>query len=345
MPKISIIIPVYNTGRILNRTINSVLKQSFKDFELLLINDGSNSETVKICEELLKKDKRIKLINKDNGGLCSARNLGIQKANGEYITFLDHDDEYEENLLEDNYKLANKYNADIIKFGYKYIDCCNNEIVGERKSRGNIDELLILDRKMIKEKYYYLNDNKILVYIWDAMYKRDFILKYDILFDLRYTIGREDIAYNINVYKYISKLVYNPQIYYKYYAYNNSTYNGISKEKYLKYFDDMLENFYIENKLLLDLNIENIKMGYISYRKLLAIMDMVGFLVEHIRNLSIRNILYFLKCFYSKYTIEKSDIKKGWRYLTIKQKIIIYLYYNKNLNLIAFLIKIYSKFL
>lgn len=345
MPKISIIIPVYNTGRILNRTINSVLKQSFKDFELLLINDGSNSETVKICEELLKKDKRIKLINKDNGGLCSARNLGIQKANGEYITFLDHDDEYEENLLEDNYKLANKYNADIIKFGYKYIDCCNNEIVGERKSRGNIDELLILDRKMIKEKYYYLNDNKILVYIWDAMYKRDFILKYDILFDLRYTIGREDIAYNINVYKYISKLVYNPQIYYKYYAYNNSTYNGISKEKYLKYFDDMLENFYIENKLLLDLNIENIKMGYISYRKLLAIMDMVGFLVEHIRNLSIRNIVYFLKCFYSKYTIEKSDIKKGWRYLTIKQKIIIYLYYNKNLNLIAFLIKIYSKFL
>lgn len=345
MPKISIIIPVYNTGKILNRTINSVLKQSFKDFELLLINDGSNSETVKICEECVKKDKRIKLINKDNGGLCSARNLGIQKANGEYITFLDHDDEYEENLLEDNYNLANKYNADIIKFGYKYIDCYNNEIVGERKSRGNIDKLLILDRKMIEEKYYYLNDNKILVYVWDAMYKRDFLLKYDILFDLRYTIGREDIAYNINVYKYVNRLVYNPNIHYKYYVYNNSTYNGISKEKYLKYFDDMLENFRIEKYLLLDLNIEDIRKGYISYRKLLAIMDTVGFLAEHIRDLSIKNIIYFLSIFYSKYTIEKVDIEEGWKYLSIKQKIIIYLYYHKNLRLIAFLIKIYSKFL
>ena len=197
---------------------------------------------------------------------------------------------------------------------------------------------------MIEEKYYYLNDNKILVYIWDAMYKRDFLLKYDILFDLRYTIGREDIAYNINVYKYVNRLVYNPNIHYKYYVYNNSTYNGISKEKYLKYFDDMLENFRIEKYLLLDLNIEDIRKGYISYRKLLAIMDTVGFLAEHIRDLSIKNIIYFLSIFYSKYTIEKVDIEEGWKYLSIRQKIIIYLYYHKNLRLIAFLIKIYSKF-
>ena len=90
-PKISVIIPVYNTGEILVETINSVLEQTFKDFELIIVNDGSTDrDTLQILSDL--SDERIKVIHKVNGGVVSARNLGLENAQGEYIAFLDHDD-------------------------------------------------------------------------------------------------------------------------------------------------------------------------------------------------------------------------------------------------------------
>lgn len=101
MPKVSIIVPVYNAERYICSCIDSITMQSMHDFELLLIDDGSTDESGRICDQYALKDSRIKVLHKRNGGVSSARNLGIDNAIGEYITFIDSDDWVEPNYLED----------------------------------------------------------------------------------------------------------------------------------------------------------------------------------------------------------------------------------------------------
>ena len=92
MPKISVIVPVYNTEKYLHRCIDSVLAQTFTDWELLLIDDGSKDTSGSICDKYAAKDKRIRVFHKENGGVSSARNLGRDYAQGEWVTFVDSDD-------------------------------------------------------------------------------------------------------------------------------------------------------------------------------------------------------------------------------------------------------------
>ena len=91
-PKISVIVPVYNVEKYLRRCIDSILAQTFSDFELLLIDDGSKDSSGEICEEYAGKDARIRVFHRQNGGVSTARNLGIDKAKGEWIYFVDSDD-------------------------------------------------------------------------------------------------------------------------------------------------------------------------------------------------------------------------------------------------------------
>ena len=103
-PKISVIVPVYNTEKYLHRCIDSILSQTFTDFELLLIDDGSKDSSGVICDEYAAKDSRVRVFHKENGGVSSARNLGLDNAKGDRITFVDADDwvenKYIENLFE-----------------------------------------------------------------------------------------------------------------------------------------------------------------------------------------------------------------------------------------------------
>ena len=125
VPKVSVIVPVYNSEKYLPETIDSILNQKFADFELILIDDGSKDSSGVICDSYAAKDSRVRVIHKENGGICSARNAGLKIARGEYLAFCDNDDKYLPNLLEDNYELAKEYNADIVRFKRKriaYID-------------------------------------------------------------------------------------------------------------------------------------------------------------------------------------------------------------------------------
>ena len=98
--KVSVIIPVYNAEKYLVRTINFVLAQTYKNFELLLVDDGSKDKSADICKQFAASDERVKYIHKDNGGVSSARNVGIEKATGEYIAFMDDDDGMRPDYLE-----------------------------------------------------------------------------------------------------------------------------------------------------------------------------------------------------------------------------------------------------
>ena len=106
MIKVSVILPVYNSKLYIEKTIKCILNQKLKEFELIIIDDGSTDGSGKICDEISKRDKRVKVFHKTNGGICNARNYGLSVAKGEYIAFLDHDDLVKEGFLEDNYNLA-----------------------------------------------------------------------------------------------------------------------------------------------------------------------------------------------------------------------------------------------
>ena len=133
--KISIIVPVYNSEKYLPETAQSILKQSFSDFELILVDDGSKDGSGKICDQLAAKDTRIKVIHKTNGGICSARNAGLKEAAGEYIAFCDNDDIYLPGLLEDNYALAKKYDADVVRYSRSYRTVKDGKVIAEEKTK------------------------------------------------------------------------------------------------------------------------------------------------------------------------------------------------------------------
>ena len=114
---ISIIIPVYNSDKYLKRCINSILKQTFIDLEIILVDDGSTDNSLKICEAYQKQDDRIRVIHKENGGSTSARKAGVQIARGEYIAFVDSDDWIEEIFFERLYDEAKIHKTDIVASG------------------------------------------------------------------------------------------------------------------------------------------------------------------------------------------------------------------------------------
>ncbi len=113
-PAISVIVPVYNVEKYLDRCVRSILNQTFSDFELILVDDGSPDNCGSMCDSYAKQDARVQVIHKKNGGLSDARNVGKAVATGEYILFVDSDDYIKEIALEDLYRLAKKNNADIV---------------------------------------------------------------------------------------------------------------------------------------------------------------------------------------------------------------------------------------
>lgn len=115
---VSVVIPVYNAEKYLRRCLDSVLNQSFQDWEAVCVNDGSIDGSLAILKEYAKCDSRFKVVDKKNGGASDARNVGVQKASGEYILFLDSDDFIHSQLLEITFNLAQQNSADMVSFGY-----------------------------------------------------------------------------------------------------------------------------------------------------------------------------------------------------------------------------------
>lgn len=138
MIMISIIIPVYRVETYLSQCIDSVLSQSFTDFELILIDDGSPDNSGEICDVYARKDERIKVIHQDNCGVSMARNHGLRIARGEWVTFIDSDDWVEESFLHDFYLQENGL-ADVVCQGLKYI----NHATGKIKRKRQFDEEII----------------------------------------------------------------------------------------------------------------------------------------------------------------------------------------------------------
>ena len=169
MKKISVIIPVYGVEKYIRKCLESVVNQTYKNLEIIVVNDGTKDNSMEIVKEYLE-DKRIVIINKENGGISSARNAGLKIATGDYISFVDSDDWLELDLYK---KLMIDLNdEDIIIFNYKVIDNKNLKVLKEKKFF-NYNRSLKTKRNMGGE---YLFD--IEPYVWNKLFKRKFIEDY-----------------------------------------------------------------------------------------------------------------------------------------------------------------------
>ncbi len=165
MPEISIIVPVYNMEQFLQRCLDSILSQTFQDIEVILVNDGSTDNSGQICREYAGKDPRIVLIDKENGGLSSARNAGLDAAKGEYVGFVDSDDHIAPNMYQLLYENLVKYGADIsiCSFYFEYGDgrICHTKPGGICRCMNNEEAI----RTLLSRKHF---EN----YVCDKLYKK-----------------------------------------------------------------------------------------------------------------------------------------------------------------------------
>lgn len=168
-PKISIIVPVYNAEKYLRQCLDSILKQSFKDFEVLLIDDGSKDRSGKICDEYAEKDKRISVWHQENQGVSVARNVGLEHAQGEWIYFPDSDDIVVENALEIMMKMCVE-DIDYVICGYEVYDEDGNcsYTIPERQER-------VISREDALMEMFASTDYRYQGYLWNKLFRASII--------------------------------------------------------------------------------------------------------------------------------------------------------------------------
>ena len=225
-PLISIVVPIYNVEQYLERCIISIVKQTYKNLEIILINDGSSDNSRKICDEYSKKDQRIKVIHKKNGGLSDARNVGISKSKGEYIMFVDSDDTICSNIVEVLYCELIKNNADISSS--KLLEVSSEDKKNNYKKYSN--SIKILNQKEYLKKFFKIESNETIHYACGKLFKREILTENQ--FPLNLTA--EDV---VGVYKAILRSKTIVEIDFPYYFYYNNP-DSITRKKFsIKDFD------------------------------------------------------------------------------------------------------------
>jgi len=215
--KISIIVPVYNTGPFLERSLNSITNQTLEDVEIICINDGSTDNSQEILEEFEKKDERIKLISmKKNQGLVNARNIGLEIATGEFIGFVDSDDYIDNRYYENLYKYSEGY--DIVK------------------------GIFVKSLNGVSGYAHYVNKTNIDGFVWDSIFRKSFLDQYNLKFMNDKKVF-EDLRFRKDCYAHNPKIFYIPDegIYYYYIEREGSAWKK-SKKRLNKLYNEIMNN-------------------------------------------------------------------------------------------------------
>ena len=233
--KVSIIIPIYNGEKYINNMYFSLSNQTFQDFEIIYINDGSKDDSLNILNDISIKDSRVKVISQQNSGICASRNRGIEKAQGKYLIFLDQDDGIESDLVEKYVEAIETKKVDVASFGkiHYYIDE-NGKTVSVKPQI--IEEELVDNRERLIECLFNLDNKKRLMTIWNCIYKKEVIDNNNIRFDEHFKHGDEDGMFNIEYAMNSKRVYFSNGCYYHYYIRK-----GIST--ITKYNEELLDNF------------------------------------------------------------------------------------------------------
>lgn len=212
--KFSVIIPVYNCADRLHISVESIIAQTYSNWELILIDDGSKDNSLNICNEYASKDSRVKVLNQKNSGAGPARNNAIRNAIGDYLVFCDADDFYEKNALGQLSNAIDKNNFPDLLIGnyreFKY-DLNGQIINGVEKCEPTC---YLEDRVAIRKKYINLRKQGLITAPWTKAYRREIVIKHGIVFpDLRRC---QDVVFNLNFYEYVNSLCVIEDVLYNY---------------------------------------------------------------------------------------------------------------------------------
>lgn len=277
MPSISIVVPVYKTREVyLRQCIDSLINQTFKDIEIILVDDGSPDNAGVICDEYAEKDPRIKVIHQQNQGVSVARNVGIEKATGKWITFVDADDFVEHNMCDVIYHEAEKTKVDILIFA-SYI--CT--LAGREKNSYFAEDYRLFSHSDKEEIELQIINNKVAPFTpkfgsvgwtWGKLYRLDFLKRNR----LSYKVGlkrAQDVVFNLHAFERANNILYIDRFLYNYRSNHSSAMNRYI-ENVWGYFQIVLDEFmdFIKRNNKTDL-------FYLAYN-----MKVVSFICEALRN-------------------------------------------------------------
>ncbi len=209
--KISVVVPVYNTEKYLDGSLRTIENQTLKDIEIICVNDGSKDGSLNILENHAAKDKRIKIINKENGGVCSARNAGIRAAQGEYISFIDSDDLIPDYAMEKAYYDLKKYRVDVVAFKLQtFIDGDEVDLLSFKYDPSKVK---VCQRSKNQNPFYDMVENT--GYLVTKVYRRSLIVNNNIWFKEGVT-HYEDQLFNLLLFPFVTKMVQDDNIFYLY---------------------------------------------------------------------------------------------------------------------------------
>lgn len=309
---ISVIVPVYNVEKYLDECVESIVNQTYKNLEIILVDDGSTDNSGKICDELAKKDNRIHVIHKENGGLSDARNVGIDVSTGDYIQFIDSDDYIEHDMIEFLVSNIIKYNADI--------SICSNYIFDEEECiNQSTGEVCLYNRLEILQEV--LLDEKIRCYAWNKLFRKELFK------EIRFPKGKilEDILTIPKLFEKANTVIFNDVAKYYYRQREGSILHVQTKHTKLAYIHaalEMLEFLKEKEESLFLYCVYNYAHITIKVFNDIGLFDMTYLLEENIVNELYKNTCkIFENKDWEKFIVEHSfHIKKLHYYYLISDK-------------------------
>ena len=248
---ISVIVPVYNVEEYIEKCLDSIINQTYKNLQIIIVDDGSPDNSGKICDEYAKKDNRITVLHKENGGVSFARNIGLQNATGNWITFVDSDDWIENDYIEQLLKIAKQDNADVVLCGYNRVNKVSKQDINATGGKDTFS----LSEYLIKT----LNPQTGFGFCHMKLIKKDCIQ--NLRFDENLVVG-EDALFNMQLSKNIKKAVFYKKALYNYRNNSNSV---------VKRYDDNYAKKYLESMknckeyITSDYTDSKIKQNYYNY--------------------------------------------------------------------------------
>ena len=241
-PSLSIVVPVYNTEKYLRRCMDSIMNQTLKDIEIIIVDDGSKEECAALCDEISKTDSRIKVVHKGNGGLGFARNSGIEAASGEYIGFVDSDDYIDPTMCETLYDAAKKYNADLCLSGICFVGGNMFSESGGDTKKSYFGEETVFEKEDMKKLLLGVvgalphepDDSRYGVSVCKNIFKTSVIRERKIEFLSERKILSEDTLFMVDFIKSSKSAVGVPGSYYCYCRNEDSLSKSYNKERFEK---------------------------------------------------------------------------------------------------------------
>lgn len=300
--KISVVLPVYNVANYLRKCLDSLVNQTFKDFEVICVNDGSTDLSLSILEGYALTDSRFKIISQDNQGLSGARNTGIKEVQGDYILFVDSDDWLEENALELLYQHVSGFDSDITMFKFKYFDDDTEEF-----SEGPFTNLEIIDSSYYTGNFCYMDVLDIIFKIshapFNKLYKTSFIKKLDAQF--LYGSYYEDLEFFYKVFLKAKKVSVLPEFLYFYRIRNQSISTSGDEGSF-----DIFNILKSTKNNLIDSNIYNkVKKDWLLF----VIVNLKYVYLRIQPNLK-NKFLEYMKKFYDSFELADVDNFDGWHF-------------------------------